>query len=47
MGTYGMQLGSRAGLILQLRLQGCVLIRTWVGEEKEIEGEFPKPDKCT
>lgn len=30
-----MQLGSPAGLILR----GCVLIRTWVGEEKGIAEE--------
>jgi len=42
-----MQLGSRAGLILQLRLRGCVFTKTWVGEEKEIEGGLPEPDKYT
>ena len=47
MGRYGMQLGSGAGFNLQLRLRGCVLLRRWVGEEKEIEGELLKLDKYT
>jgi len=44
-GRYRVQLGLRAGSIWQLCLQGCVLIRTWVGEEKEVAKEVPKPNK--
>jgi hypothetical protein len=40
MGRHGMQLGSRAAA-------SFARVRTWVGEEKEIEGELPKPDKYT
>ena len=39
--------GMMSGIDLAASVVRVCLMRLWVGEKKEIEGDFPKHDKCT